>query len=85
MAHCCTFTRKAKTEVITIPTDLPVTNGAYVDPQELFLDSKNGRNMEQQQRRVYCISCPLFYSFEGQQGAANGQDYWGILEGCTGL
>ena len=26
----------------------------------------------------------LFSSYEGQQGAANGQDYRGIFQGCTG-
>ena len=27
----------------------------------------------------------LFSSYEGQQGAANGQDLWDIFHGCTGL
>ena len=27
----------------------------------------------------------LFSSYEGQQGVANGQDSWGIFQGCTGL
>ena len=27
----------------------------------------------------------LFSSYEGQQGTANGQDSWGVFQGCTGL
>ena len=27
----------------------------------------------------------LFSSHEGQQGAANGQDSWGLFQGCTRL
>ena len=27
----------------------------------------------------------LFSSYEGKQGAANGQDSWGVFQGCTGL
>ena len=27
----------------------------------------------------------LFSFYEGQQGAANGQDSWGVFQGCTGL
>ena len=27
----------------------------------------------------------LFFSYEGQQGATNGQDLWGVFQGCTGL
>ena len=27
----------------------------------------------------------MFSSYEGQQGAVNGQDSWGVFQGCTGL
>ena len=27
----------------------------------------------------------LSYSYEGQQGASDGQHFWGVFQGCTGL
>ena len=27
----------------------------------------------------------LFYSYKGQQVAANGLDSWGVFQGCTGV
>ena len=37
---------------------------------------------------LYCIVISehgLSSSYEGQQGAANGQDSWGVFQGCIGL
>ena len=37
------------------------------------------------QREKVISDHDLFSSYESQQGAANGQDFWGVFQGCAGL